>query len=197
MYTYQSENVDRKVCNLKNSVSFDRNLLKAARADDQNAYAELVRFFDPIIRMICSSYFLVGGDNEDLVQEGRIGLYNAVRSFDESKNDNFVKYAKICIHRAILTAIKTDARLKNTLLNTSVSLDERIEISEESAEEMFLTRERLLEVYERIEDNLTDMERKVLDLFVDGYAYREIGDLIGKNSKSVDNALSRIRGKLQ
>ena len=189
--------MDRKVCNLEKSVSFDQKLLKAAKAEDQIAYTQIVTYFEPIIRMISSSYYLSGGDREDLIQEGRIALINAVRSFDTAKGDSFEKYAKICIHRAMLSAIKRDTRLKNTLLNTSVSLSEELQLSDKSAEDIVLGRERLLEVYEKIEDKLTDMERQVLSFFVDGYSYKEIADALGKNAKAVDNALSRIRGKLQ
>ena len=131
------------------------------------------------------------------MQEGLIGLYRAVCSYDAEKNDNFVKYAKICIHRAILKAIKADTRLKNAVLNSSLPLSDELGLQGESAEEAAIKKERLLDVYEKIEDELTDLERTVLRLFVDGLSYKEIADRLGKNPKSVDNALSRIRGKLQ
>lgn len=177
-------------------VTFDHNLLALALQNDQDAYAQIIHFFYPIIASISSSYFLSGGDRDDLMQEGLIGLYRAVCSYDEGKNDNFVKYAKICIHRAILTAIKADARLKNSALNTSLPLSDKLELKGESAEETAIQRERLLDVYEKIEDKLSDLERTILSLFIDGLSYKQIADKVGKSPKSVDNALCRIRGKL-
>lgn len=197
MYTYEGKNVDRKVCKLEKAVDFDQNLLSLALQNDQEAYARIIHYFYPIIASISSSYFLSGGDRDDLMQEGLIGLYRAVCSYDAEKNDNFVKYAKICIHRAILKAIKADTRLKNAVLNSSLPLSDELGLQGESAEEVAIKKERLLDVYEKIEDELTDLERAVLRLFVDGLSYKEIAERLGKNSKAVDNALSRIRGKLQ
>ncbi len=182
---------------MKNPVSFDRNLLKKASDGDQEAYAQIIHYFYPIIRMISYSYHLSGGDQDDLMQEGLIGLYRATVSFDESKNDNFVKYAKICIHRAMLNAIKNDTRQKHFFLNSSVSFSEELGLTEQSAEDSVLQREHLINVYERIEDELSDMERAVLSLYMDGLSYKEIADKLQKNTKAVDNALARIRGKLQ
>ncbi|MBR5782747.1 MAG: sigma-70 family RNA polymerase sigma factor [Clostridia bacterium] len=197
MYTYEVEFVDRKVCNLEKSVSLDQNLLIRAKAGDQTAYVEILEFFTPLLRMITSSYFLIGGDREDLFQEGCLGLYGAVCSYEAEKNDNFIKYAKICIHRALLSAVKRDSRLKNASLNTSIPLSDAPELKEMSAEDIVLGRERLVEVYEKIEDKLTDREHRVLSLFVDGNSYKEIAEKLGINAKAVDNALTRIRGKLQ
>lgn len=196
IYTYCCNFVDRKVCILENFVDFDASLLARALQNDQEAYAKIIHYFYPIISSISSSYFLTGGDRDDLMQEGLIGLYRAVCSYDAGKNDNFVKYAKICIHRSILTAIKADARLKNSALNSSLPLSDKLGLQGESAEDAALHRERLLDVYERIEDELTALERQVLSLFIDGLSYKEIADRLGKNPKAVDNALSRIRGKL-
>lgn len=182
---------------MEKAVDFDQKLLSRALRNDQEAYARIIHYFYPIIASISSSYFLSGGDRDDLMQEGLIGLYRAVCSYDADKNDSFVKYAKICIHRAILSAIKADTRLKNAALNTSLPLSDELELRGESAEEAAIKRERLLDVYEKIEDELTNLERTVLSLFVDGLSYKEIAAHLGKSPKSVDNALMRIRGKLQ
>ncbi len=197
MYTYRCKIVDRKVCKLEKAVDFDQNLLSLALQNDQEAYARIIHYFYPIIGSISSSYFLSGGDRDDLMQEGLIGLYRAVCSYEPEKNDSFVKYAKICIHRAILSAIKADTRLKNAVLNSSLPLSDELGLQGESAEEAAIKRERLLDVYEKIEDELTDLERTVLGLFMDGLSYKQIAEQLGKSPKSVDNALTRIRGKLQ
>lgn len=168
-------------------------------ADLQNpaAYESVMRHFAPLIKTISHSYFLKGGDIEDLMQEGYIALYHATRSFDAAKNNDFEKYAKICIHRAMINAIKSDARQKNTVLSFAVEYTEDLPLADISAEEAVLGREKLLNVYERIEDALTPTERKILSMVIDGQTHKQIGAALGKTPKAIESTLARIRGKLE
>lgn len=168
----------------------------AAAWQDPAAYEKIMRKFWPIIRSIAGQYFLNGGDNDDLLQEGLIALYKATLSFDAEKNDDFVKYAKICIHRAMINAFENANSRKNAALNTSVEYDETLHSPEISLEQTVLQREQLLRVYERIEDTLSETERKVLSMSMDGKTQRQIGQAIGKTPKAIEGILSRIRSKL-
>ena len=170
--------------------------ISLAKKDDQDAFNEITKYFYPIIKNIASSYFIYGGDENDIIQEGFIGLYNAVRSYDDQKNDSFEKYAKICIHRSIITAIKSASRKKHSPLNDYIEIDKQDVISNDNPEKLVLNREKILLIYEKIDVELSDFEKSVLELFIDGYSYKEIAIKLKKPVKSVDNAIARIRSKL-
>lgn len=163
---------------------------------DPTAYEQIMRRFWPIIKSIAGQYFLAGGDNEDLLQEGQIALYKATLSYDADKNDDFVKYAKICIHRAMINAVENANRQKNAILSNSVEYDEMLHSPGITLEQTVLQREQLLNVYERIEDALSPTERQVLMMSIDGKTHKEIAAVVGKTPKAVEGILSRIRAKL-
>jgi len=157
------------------------------------------------------SYFLIGADKEDIVQEGMIGLYKAIRDFKEDKLSSFKAFAELCITRQIITAIKTATRQKHIPLNSYVSLDKPI-YDEESdrtlmdvisgakildPEELLINREKLNNIEEKVMELLSDLERKVLALYLDGRSYQEISDELDRHVKSIDNALQRVKRKLE
>ena len=174
----------------------DISIIEKAAAGDENAVCYLTEQFSPIINGITRSYFLYGGDSEDLYQIGLIAFYDAVKKFDSTKNSDFVKFAKVCIHSRIIDAIKEANRKKHSPLNTAVGFDNVDAVGSVDPEKRFLIREQLLAVYSAIDVKLSDYEKRVLNLYVDGLSYREIAARTGKSVKSVDNAIARRRSKL-
>ncbi|MBJ3793578.1 RNA polymerase sporulation sigma factor SigH, partial [Bacillus sp. OA1] len=157
------------------------------------------------------SYFLVGADREDIVQEGMIGLFKAIRDYKEDKLSSFKAFAELCITRQIITAIKTATRQKHIPLNSYVSLDKPI-YDEESdrtlldviseakvtdPEEMIISQEEYTDIESKISELLSDLERKVLSLYLDGRSYQEISEQLNRHVKSIDNALQRVKRKLE
>ncbi len=175
---------------------FDLSILEKAKNGDANALDSLTSCFSPVIRAISGSYFLYGGDSEDLYQIGLIAFYDAVKKFDLSKNTDFTRFAKVCIHSRIMDAIREANRKKHSPLNTAVGFENIDAVSSVDPEKLFLAREQLLTVYSQIEAKLSDYEKLVLNLYVDGLSYKEIARRVGKSVKSVDNAITRIRNKL-
>ena len=174
----------------------DTAILGRAKNNDEGAITVLVRQFSPVIRAISHSYFLYGGDDEDLYQLGLIGFYDAIQRYDKEKNDDFVKFAKVCIHSKIIDAIKESNRKKHSPLNTAVGFETVDAVGFDDPEKIFLVREQLLSVYSAIDFKLSDYEKLVLNMYVDGFSYKEISERVGKDVKSVTNAIARIRNKL-
>lgn len=182
---------------MENQTFFDTSWLVEARQGSEKAYGSILRFFYPVIKGICGSYFLIGGDREDLFQEGLIGLYGAVQSYDAARHEDFVKYAKICIHRAMINAIRSDRRKKHQPLNGSVPLEETLCDRGNDPEQIVLQQERYVEVYDRMMEALSPLERQVLTLWLEGLDTAQIAARCGKSVKSVGNALTRVRGKIR
>lgn len=162
--------------------------------------------------MKARTYFLIGADKEDIIQEGMIGLYKAVRNYDNSRFTSFRIFAEICIMRNIITAIKKSSRKKRKLLNSCISLNQPFEYEEGYSRTLldiiddykindpmsiFLNKERLQELKNKLNIVLSNLERKVLEAYLDGKTYREIAFEIKKNSKCVDNTIQRIKRKLE
>lgn len=188
----------------------DEELVDRCRAGDDSALASLMARYRGVARGKASNYFLVGGDRDDVVQEAMIGLYKAIRDFDASHGASFRSFAELCITRQILTAIKSATRLKHTPLNHSVSFDgptgtegERYSLSDTVASDQaldplqtLLSDDRLRELRSTFETVLSELETRVLALYVDGQSYQEIAVELGRQVKSIDNALQRIKRKL-
>ncbi len=183
----------------------------AARAKTDRAAADfLLNKYKNMVRSRAKAYFLAGGDNDDLVQEGMIGLFNAVRDYNPDKEASFSSFAELCVKRQIFTAIKTAGRQKHIPLNTYVSLNKPIDdeqpditLSDTIAapvlsdpETLYIRNENLRAVEAEIEEKLTDLEKRVLILHLQGMSYSEISEIINKPAKSIDNALQRIKKKL-
>jgi len=188
------------------NIKSDEHLVAEARDGNTAALDLLMNRFKPLAKSKAKDYYLTGGDLEDLIQEGMIGLYKAVLDFDREKCIKFAPFATLCVVRQIQTAIKAASRQKHMPLNTSVSLhnEETPEISlDKIPDHRVINPEDLLlglEAYQNIDDfiheNLSRLELDVLMLHIDGKTHSEIAQSIGKNLKTVDNALQRIKRKI-
>ena len=188
----------------------DEDIVALCRTGDTVAVEYLLNKYKNFVRSKARSYFLIGADHEDIVQEGMIGLYKAIRDYKEDKQKSFRAFAELCITRQIITAIKTATRQKHIPLNNYVSLNRPIYdedsdrtlldvITEEvpsNPEEMLINREDLSVIEGRIGQMLSDLEKEVLVHYMEGKSYVEIGEAMGRHVKSIDNALQRIKRKL-
>ena len=188
----------------------DEELVLLAREGDDKAIENLLTRYRHYARAKARTYFLAGADREDIVQEGMIGLYKAVRDFEPEKNTAFRAFAELCITRQIITAIKTATRRKHTPLNSYVSLNKPIGDEEgerplsdslvsSSADpaDMVISAEEIETIKSSIAQLLSRLETEVLSLYMDGKSYQEIADMLGRHVKSIDNALQRIKRKLE
>ena len=194
------------------SQTADEELCLLAQGQDGGEALEcLLNRYKNFVRSRARSYFLIGADHEDIVQEGMIGLYKAIRDFRPEKLASFRAFAELCVTRQIITAIKTATRQKHIPLNSYVSLNRPIfeedsdrtlldVITEEAPsnpEEMLIDREDLSVIEGRIGSLLSDLEKQVLVRYVEGKSYVEISEEMNRHVKSIDNALQRIKRKLQ
>ena len=189
----------------------DCQLVNMANSGDQLAEQQLIEKYKKLVKLKARTYFLVGADKEDIIQEGMIGLFKAVRSYDNLKMTSFRTFAEICINRQILTAVKMASREKHKPLNLSVSLNQPIcyddsdktlfdLVDDDNIDDpmnLFLTQERFREIKTKLKDILSKLEIKVLESYIEGKTYREIALEIKKNTKSIDNAIQRIKTKLE
>ena len=157
---------------------------------------DILQKFKPLVRARARGFFLLGGDMDDLLQEGMIGLYKAIMTFDEQRDVAFPTFASLCVVRQIQTAIKLSLRQKHQALNTAIPLDIVKTLSPFDPEAIFLQQETKDALYESIETRLTPLEKDVLLLYLADLSHAQIAEKINKNKKSVDNALSRIKKKL-
>ena len=188
----------------------DEQVVLLAQAADGDALEYLLNKYKNFVRTKARSYFLIGADHEDIVQEGMIGLYKAIRDFKPERLASFRAFAELCVTRQIITAIKTATRQKHIPLNSYVSLNKPIYdeesdrtlldvISEDipsDPEAMLIDREDLTFIEGRIGQMLSSLEKEVLLLYMEGKSYIEISEEMGRHVKSVDNALQRIKRKL-
>jgi len=184
----------------------DEVLIIKARKGNDTALDILMNRFKPLVKSKAKDYYLTGGDMEDLIQEGMIGLYKAVLNFDCEKGVKFAAFATLCVVRQIQTAIKTASRKKHMPLNTSLSLhsettpelhlDEIHDHNVANPETLLLGREAYKNIDDFIHENLSGLEHQVLTLYMEGKTHEEIATALGKNAKTVDNALQRIRRKI-
>ena len=189
----------------------DEMLVEDAKNGDIFALELVIKKYRNFVRAKARSYFLIGADREDIVQEGMIGLYKAIRDFKQDKLSSFKAFAELCITRQIITAIKTATRQKHIPLNSYVSLNKPI-YDEESdrtlldvisgqkitdPEELIICREELGHIESKIGEILSDLEWKVLMLYLQGRSYQEIACDLKRHVKSIDNALQRVKRKLE
>ena len=191
--------------------SSDLALVHAYRRGSQPALDALMVRYHQFVRLKASSYFLAGGDAEDLIQEGLLGLYKAVRDYRDDRQASFRSFAELCITRQIITAIKTATRQKHVPLNSYVSLNKPIYDEEsdrtlmdvivegraQNPEELIIGRENIVSIRDRVDQVLSDLEQDVLNAYLDGKSYQEIADKLGRHVKSIDNALQRVKRKLE
>ncbi len=187
----------------------DEKLIELAQNGDGNAVNTLLIKYKSLASKIARSYFLTGGDIEDIIQEGMIGLYKAIMHFNASKNASFTTFATICIKNQIQSAIKVASSDKNKALSSALPIAEQVDDDDEDGEveiiipsllpspdDKVISKEHLKEIATIIKKTLSDMEYKVLYLYLKGYNYDEISKASGLNKKSIDNALTRIKSKL-
>ena len=190
----------------------DGFLIALAKQGNPDAYDRLVRRYYGFVRLKASSYFIAGGDSDDLIQEGLVGLYKAVRDYRTDRESSFRNFAELCITRQIITAVKTATRNKHTPLNGYVSfasspagsggdgeptLDEVIP-GPEARDPVIqaISSEELRSLVDCLSTALSDLESRVLSLYLDGYSYEQIGERLGCDTKTVDNALQRVKRKV-
>ncbi|MGE4353557.1 MAG: sigma-70 family RNA polymerase sigma factor [Oscillospiraceae bacterium] len=185
----------------------DDRLLELANHGDSEAEDQLVKKYIRLVRQCARPLFLAGGDSEDLIQEGMMGLLSAIRKFNPQLNTSFKTYAEICIRRRLISAVKSASSLKHNPLNDGVPLDILSEDSQtyfasgqelhrRVPEEQVLARESESEIVSTFSQCLSKYETKILSLYLEGLSYREMAESIGKTEKSIDNAVQRIRKKL-
>jgi RNA polymerase sporulation-specific sigma factor len=189
----------------------DEQVVRLAQQADGTALEYLLNKYKNFVRSKARSYFLIGADHDDIVQEGMIGLYKAIRDFREEKLSSFRAFAELCITRQIITAIKTATRQKHIPLNSYVSLNKPIydeesdrtlldvitEGWESNPEEMLISREDVSLIEGRIGKMLSGLEKQVLLRYLEGKSYQEISVEMHRHVKSIDNALQRVKRKLQ
>ncbi|HOB88855.1 MAG: RNA polymerase sporulation sigma factor SigH [Bacillota bacterium] len=189
----------------------DEEIVEAARAGEREAEEYLITKYKNFVRAKARSYFLIGADRDDIVQEGMIGLFKAIRDFRSDKLASFRAFAELCITRQIITAIKTATRQKHIPLNSYISLNKPI-YDEESdrtlldvisgnkitdPEELVISKEEFNDIESKMEQFLSDLEWKVLAAYLDGKSYQEIATELNRHVKSIDNALQRVKRKLE
>jgi len=189
----------------------DEELICLAKQGDSIAEEIIINKYKKLVKMKARSYFLIGADAEDIIQEGMIGLYKAVRNYQFKKISSFKAFAELCITRQIITAIKSATRQKHIPLNSYISLNRPIynedsdrtlldivdSIIPNDPQDLFLNNEKLENLRERIKKKLSDLERDVLESYLGAKSYQEISDELGRHVKSIDNALQRIKRKLE
>ena len=185
----------------------DVQLQRLAVSGERSAEEELVKRYMQLVRACARPLFLAGGDSEDLIQEGMFGLLSAIKQYDPQNGSSFKTFAEHCIKMRLFSAIKSASRMKHFPLNDGMSLEQ---LSEESnsqlsagtevfnrmPEDLILAKESKEELYNALSNCLSKLESKVLDLYLDGLSYQDIASRLGKDTKSVDNAVQRIRHKL-
>ena len=182
----------------------DESLWMAASNGDSQAEEILIEKYNRLVKICSRPFFLAGGDSEDLIQEGMMGLLSAIRQFDPARDTAFKTYAESCIRNRLISAIRSASRFKHTPLNESVSFESPMFDDSQAhpsglmrdPEELIIARERLDEVNSMLSGSLSQLEKKVLEYYLSGLSYQEIADAVSKTPKSIDNAVQRIRKKL-
>lgn len=192
----------------------DEEIIEKIRCGQTSGVDFLLEKYKNLVRKKARALYLIGGDSDDLIQEGMIGLYKAIRDFQKEKENSFLSFANLCIERQLYNAVKGANRLKNSPLNTYVSLDvpvggdaasgdagqtlgetlERSGIS--NPEDIMIDKERVGKIEDFIQNHLSEFEQSVVNLYIDGMNYQQIAGCLEKSPKSIDNALQRVKKKL-
>lgn len=196
---------------LPSAAGSDEDLVRRARTGDDGALEELLGRYRGFARSRARVYFLAGADREDVLQEAMIGLHKAVRDYKPGLQTSFRSFAEVCVTRQVITAVKAATRFKHGPLNSYVSLDRPMQPDDDGARvladilptgasgdpaELVISAERMRALQVHVDESLSDLEVEVLRLYVDGKSYQEIAGLLHRHVKSVDNALQRVKRKL-
>lgn len=191
----------------------ENEIIERAQHRDDTAMTYMMEKYKGLVRQKARSLFLVGGDNDDLIQEGMIGLYKAICDYKSDKDASFKTFADLCISRQLYSAIKNSNRKKNIPLNTYISLyapverdnntaadgdfvvDHETDLFEKNPEEIVIGKENINNIYDGLRKKFSNFENEVFSLYIEGMTYTEIAVKLGKSPKSVDNALQRIKSK--
>ena len=196
---------------IDNSQQDEYDIVLKASKGDKIALEYIIKKYKNFVKAKAKSYFLIGADKEDIIQEVMIGIYKAVRDFDASKTNSFKGFADICITRQIITAIKTATRQKHIPLNSYISLNKPVydEESERTLldiiatsivtdpEELIISKEELKHIESKMNELLSDLELQVVEYYLNGKSYQYIADKLKRDVKSIDNALQRVKRKLE
>lgn len=192
----------------------ENDIIKIAQSGNDDAMTFLMEKYKSLVLQKVRPLFLIGGDKDDLVQEGMIGLYKAICSYIPEKEASFKTFAELCISRYIYSAIKVSNRMKNQPLNTYISIyapafsvnnesseigfmiDQELEAAEKNPEDIVISKESAVSALEQLFKSLSKMEKQVLNKYLNGMTYQEIAVQMNKTPKSIDNALQRIKTKL-
>lgn len=186
----------------------DEQVVELAQKGDRHAADFMVIKYRDFVEMRSMPYYMAGGERDDLVQEGLIGLYKAIKSYSQDKRANFKTFAEVCVVRQMISAVKFSTRKKNNPLNHYVSIhvpeDELdtisgklVDVKDNNPESMIIERESAQGMQNKINSVLSDFESEVLGYYLSGISYKEIAKHIGRPAKAVDNALSRIKKKIE
>lgn len=186
----------------------DEELIVLLRKGEDSIMDFLMNKYKPLVRKKTNALYLIGGENDDLIQEGMIGLFKAVRDFQVEKETSFYHFAELCITRQLYSAVEASNRKKHIPLNTYVSLfgegtESNMELEgqlgshQENPEKLVIEQEIWRDFHKRLFASLSTMEQKVLGLYLEGNNYIQIAEIMGKEPKSIDNALQRIRQKIK
>ncbi len=191
----------------------DEELIERLRNGEHSVMEYLLEKYKNMVRSKAKSMYILGADKEDLIQEGMIGLFKAVRSFDFGRDAGFCTFADLCVSRQMYSAVRASNSKKNMSLNTYISLNsaafdsEGTELPElqnmlsdhenNDPEKVFLDKERVLYLEKKIEEELSELEKQVLDLYLTGMSYSQIAKVLGRDEKSTDNALQRLKAKIR
>ena len=187
----------------------DEELIEKIRLGDLGAQNYLLEKYRSLVSMKANRFFLIGAENDDMLQEGMIGLFKAIQSFDQEKNNSFKTFANLCIERQLITAIKTSNRQKHIPLNSSFSLNVSAFDENDDTTVMDILDTKLVEdpldtitkreymqfIETRIQENLSSFEKQVLEKYIQGESYVDIAEKLNSPVKSIDNAIQRIRKK--
>lgn len=192
----------------------DEELIARLRDGEENITDFLMDKYKNLVRSKAKSMYILGADREDLIQEGMIGLFKALRDYDSGRDASFLTFADLCVSRQMYTAVQASRRKKHTPLNSYISLYSGVamggdngeetelvnvlsSLSEKSPEEAWIDKENMVLLEKTIDKELSSFEKQVLDLYVTGMGYVQIARVLGRDEKSTDNALQRLKGKLR
>ena len=186
----------------------DEELIARLRSGEAEIADYLMEKYKPLVRKKTNAMYLIGGENEDLIQEGMIGLFKAMRDYNQEKECSFFSFADLCISRQLYSTLESSNRKKHMPLNTYVSFSVTEEDGEKALEQIFtagtknpedilIEQEMHKEFFARLQERLSTMEKTVLYMYLEGKSYTHIGEILGKPAKSIDNTLQRIRGKIK
>ena len=187
----------------------DEELIQKLREGDERIMDYILEKYKPLVLRKANAMFLIGGDTDDLIQEGMIGLFKAIRDYRADREASFFHFAELCINRQLYSAVEASNRKKHVPLNTYVSFysqttEEGKSLAEtlltdqmDDPEQLVIEQENFTAFWEQLREQLSALERQVLDAYLEGKNYRQIAEELGKSPKTIDNALSRIKGKIR